>query len=251
MPVNAACYPTIAAARGLVALYLLDDSLSLPAVAGETVVDSAGTYDGVVAYDFPGDQILSQADPIADCAPGKSFTFVTAYVNVASPGVVPLNTASEFTFFAWVERYSGSGGAGLDFSVCDRRTIPGGGQALFINGDDELSLAVYDNVGSPQVLEGTTLVTPGQRAFVAGTADGSTLTVYVDGQPAGSVAQTKSPTTGNRAFFIGADTVQPARSRGRIDNLGVCTAALTDAEIFALYRACQCARQKSRSQLVS
>ena len=246
MPVNPACEPALLAAPGMVALYLLDEATAAP---GDTVSDSVGTHHGVVTNNGAG-VITPQQDPLA-CDGGKCFAFDQDFVTVAA-GIPALDAASEFTFFAWVRK---SADPNLDFAICDRRTVSGfgsGGAALFINDDYELSLAVYDGTSpDEEVVESTVLVPPDTLAFCAGTWDGSTAKVYVNGQPAGSLATTQTPPTASRPFLIGFDTVQPSSSLGRIDNVGVCTQALSDAEIAALYAACRCARQHSRSQLVA
>lgn len=267
MPINPACYPTLAAARGLIALYLLDEATAAP---GDTVADSAGDpggpYNGIVTHSvIIGGSITPQEAPLAECAPGTCFNFNRDWVTVAHPGITALNTAPACTLFAWIRRYDGSGSTGLDFSVCERGFgAMNGGIALLVNGNvgdpdnDALTLAVYDPVNlSPDFLYAPAPaghVVPGQIAFVAATFDRSTLeaNLYVDGQPVANATLTQDypSATADMRFWLATDSFQPAQSRGHIDNLGVCAVALTDDEILALYNACQCARPQSWARWV-
>jgi fibronectin type 3 domain-containing protein len=198
------------APSGLKAAYAFDEG------TGTTVLDTSGNYNTATAV-------------------GAAWT--TGYFG----GAVSLNgTSSEvdppalgtfyqagFTFEAWVLKQSTKVDAGIVGTWVGNQ---GGGAMLWIDhltGDYRLALGTtlsnyVDSGRTPNV---------GQWQFVAGTYDGTTATIYVDGTQAASATFTGSLGSSN-TWRIGAYG-SPAGGffDGKIDNVRIYNRALSAAEI--------------------
>ena len=102
---------------------------------------------------------------------------------------------------------------------------------LEVLSDDKLS----HSAGTPHTLEGSTAITINAWHHVAGTWDGTTKYVYVDGVQVGSVAATDDFDT--HAVYLGSDENNGAPAlffSGVLDDLRIYNRALTTPEIATL-----------------
>lgn len=81
-------------------------------------------------------------------------------------------------------------------------------------------------------INGETNANDGEWHHIAGTYDGATAWLFVDGKPEGSLATTGVAAKNTAKVFIGANAEQTARLwKGAIDDVRIYTRALTEAEV--------------------
>ena len=159
------------------------------------------------------------------------------YVSVADSNSLDLTSA--YTLEAWVK----PGNTGKDQMIIDKTTDGTGGYSLFISGTNgHLQFRVY---GATQgVLEGTTdLRDSTDWRHVVGTFDGTTMKVYVNGVPEGSLAWSTPANANNTPLYIGAryddDGVSPITPQyyfsGRIDEVKIYNRGLSATEVLQRY----------------
>jgi chitodextrinase len=131
-----------------------------------------------------------------------------------------------FTFEAWVKKASSSGDAAIVGTWTSDRN---GGPMLWVDGDGQYVLTL--NRGYSNYLFSGRSVTPGKWQHVAGTYDGTTARIYVDGALAAS--RSFSGNVGDSATWrIGAYGVTPAGAfDGTIDEVRLYSRALSATEI--------------------
>ncbi len=97
--------------------------------------------------------------------------------------------------------------------------------------------AVTDPSFSGSAILGETQVTPGEWHHVAGTYDGATIRLYVDGLEEQKPTEYDAGLTANNCnVFIGGNSEKPERCwNGLIDDVRIYNYALSEAEIEALY----------------
>jgi hypothetical protein len=171
---------------------------------------------------------------------GRAFNFNGAnFVQV--PDALDLHFTDAMTVEAWVKirsfrgalphgmvsKYGGSylNQASFDFSV-EQTTH----QPYFI---------VATTNGAAGVVISSTTITPNQWAHIAGTYDGSTVKIYVNGQLEGTTPWNQPIFPGNNPLVIGCDlqngSVPYAFFDGLIDEVGLFNRALSASEIHAIY----------------
>lgn len=105
----------------------------------------------------------------------------------------------------------------------------------------ELELLISPDGGSFQRATDPTPLPPDTWTHVAGTYDGTAITIYVDGVEVGHAAMTGAIATNGRPFTIGrtdgGSTGTPNYWKGSIDELTVYDRALSAAEIAAIHGA--------------
>lgn len=95
---------------------------------------------------------------------------------------------------------------------------------------------IVRNAGAPYGTVNGGTISPGEWQFVAGTYDGTTGTLYVDGQQVASGAFT-APGTVTRAVNIGAFDGGGDGWKGRIDEVQIYNRSLAAGELRAIYEA--------------
>ena len=162
---------------------------------------------------------------------GEAFSLdgIDDYVSVPDAG--GLNPVAAVSVEAWIYR---SAAVGLYDPVVKKASVRGGYTLEFI-GDRIGFWAFTESKGwSPSALEPVPF---GAWTHVVGVYDGSALRVYVDGRAAGAPVGVPGPLIpSSNPLNIGRDPSNPDRFfRGLIDEAGIYSRALSEAEIQVLY----------------
>jgi hypothetical protein len=154
------------------------------------------------------------------------------YVNV--PNSPDLQITGPFTLEAWINPDGQVADPGL--GIVERYDGPANnGYILRLVGGNRIQAWVLGATAAVNVT-GTVAVAPGAWHHVAAVYDGTTLSVYVDGQQDGSVAATVAPGAGAGDLRLGArgdDANQ--RFAGALDEVAVYAGALTGDQIAARF----------------
>jgi len=94
------------------------------------------------------------------------------------------------------------------------------------------------SAGAQKSVNGTTTIPLNTWTFVAGTYDGSTMKVYVNGNLDGSVSKTGPIDTNNMVLSMGRSGYNTNYYKGSIDEIKIWNRALTDSEIKKEYGFC-------------
>ena len=161
-----------------------------------------------------------------------SFDGVNGYVAIGN--LYGEFTTNAFSIEAWVKVNSTANGA--------RRVIAGGiGQyADYGIGLINNQFMVYTGNKAGTLYYNQSGVTPnlGQWYHVAGTFDGTTLKIYVNGQLQNTLAATWVQANGGADFWIGGEyCCSSSRYSGLLDEVSLYNRVLSDAEILANYQA--------------
>lgn len=167
----------------------------------------------------------------ATFAPGKvgsafQLDGVNDAIEVPDSESLALNT---LTIDAWINRANAN-----DARIVDKITAGGAdGYALDIV-DNHLRLIVGD-----ASVTGETAVETGNDVLVAGTFDGTTLTVYLNGQVDGTTnVESATTPTNNLSLHIGSDSTGTGNNfGGQIDEVELFNRALTQQEILSIFDA--------------
>jgi len=154
-----------------------------------------------------------------------SFDGTSSWVTV--PSSAALNLTTRMTVEAWVKPASSSG-----WRTVLMKERPGGmSYGLYGFDDSARPPAVYGHVSSDTAASGTAALPLGSWSHLAGTYDGSTLRIYVNGTLVGSKALTGSLATSSSALRIGGNSVWGEYFNGLIDEVRVYNRALSAGEI--------------------
>lgn len=167
------------------------------------------------------------------------------YVSVPdSPTLDPTN----LTVSAWVNFDSldspGAASPGLQYLLFKKnsRTPAQGnfeGYALSkqrINGLDRLVFTISSAGGTQVNAVGTTVIKPGEYYNVAGTYDGKTLRIYINGELEDSEAATSALDYGNSPLVLGSTgQTYDARLSGILDDVRIYSSALSPTEIGSTF----------------
>lgn len=154
---------------------------------------------------------------------GQAFNLngTDAYVQVSN--APNLQITGQITLDAWINPTVTGG------RVIDKITAGGGDGYLLDTAGGKTRLII-----GPNVLSGATTLPTGVFTHVAGTFDGTTLVVYVNGVPDGSLVAAGAIPTNALTLRIGADSVGANLFTGLIDEVEVFDRALTQPEIGAI-----------------
>jgi YD repeat-containing protein len=159
-----------------------------------------------------------------------SLNGTTDYLEV--PNSSSINITSAFTAEVWVKLNSLPGSYQ---SLFERYGTPdangnNGGFYVQIKPDGKLAFGVNQSIQSGYSVGGNTVVTPGVWHHVAAVADGSSISIYLDGQRDGTLAIGMLPRTGTTNLFIASGNWGGGRVNGQIDEARLTAAALYTAD---------------------
>jgi len=165
---------------------------------------------------------------------GDSLSLATAGDH-ASHGDDALFAPSAFTFSSWVRIPDFSQCTGGHCSIVSKGNTDGSpnGYWLITNGSGMLRLSISGN-GPEASFYGDTL-TAGQWHHVVATWDGSTGSLYLDGNLGGSQAISHAIGYGSETFYVGTMTNRSYDLVGQVDELRLYHQALSAAEVATLY----------------
>jgi hypothetical protein len=133
-----------------------------------------------------------------------------------------LNITGEITMEAWVNL----SGTGKDQTILRKE----GAYALEINSSNNLNASLWLDTGFLSV-QSSSALNAGQWYHVAATFDGTTLSVYLDGQGNGSAAQSGTITKTSNALYMGSTSGSSRFFNGTMDEVQILGRAKSAAEI--------------------
>ena len=198
------------------------------AAAANEIIDACATNDG----DFEGSPAW-----VNDAERGTVLSFNGTNNAVRISNHASLNP-SLLTISAWIKTTAPGSSADhvltKDDSIVPRHRV----WQFRISGSNRLQLIVFNTFGAVATATGTTNLGDNQWHHVAGTWDGATVRVYVDGVLDGSKAFFGTLQSGqtNRAFLGRSETSSPGYFDGLIDDVRFYDHALTAVEIATLFQ---------------
>ena len=162
---------------------------------------------------------------------GQAFQFANGS-SVSVPASPSLDL-TKFTVDAWVFP------TGNSQFVIDKGDIFTSNYLLVLLPDNRVQVYFDDDVNNFYYVNSSAACDPGVWCHVAGTYDGSTLAVYVNGIPSGSVSATGTPRTGQPLFMGGIGS-------GFVDEVEVFDRALSASEIQSIFAAGSAGKCKAR-----
>jgi hypothetical protein len=159
-----------------------------------------------------------------EVAQAFSLSGTTNWVSVAD--APSLDLTGEITIEAWIDPYV-LGGRIVDkitaFAVDGYMLDTYGGYLRLIIGSAALS--------------STVVIPTGQFSHVAGSYDGATMTVYLNGEPVGSMAGPGSIPINAHPIHFGADQNGQSNFAGIIDEVTLYSRALSGADVRSIFQA--------------
>ncbi len=151
--------------------------------------------------------------------------------SVQPPSSASLSITGPITVEAWIKRAV----SGVQHSIVEKYgcTAPAGGYALRVTASDKLLFGTRDDCNNGSSVSGATSIPAGVWTHVAGSWDGTTLRVFINGVPDGLLATTRNPKTGNTPLKIGERGNGGTPFNGMIDDVRVWNVARTAAQITA------------------
>ena len=204
-------YSKVSAVDGLVASYSFDEN------------------SGVTAQDSSGNNNNGSTNGTAWTTSGKygnalSFNGSTNYVTVNDSNSLDLTNA--MTLEAWVKPVSLSSWR----SILLKEKSGNLNYALYANTDSDRP-SVEINNGSSNDTRGAAKISTGVWTHLAGTYDGSTLKLYINGNLVSSKSVSGAATTSSNPLRIGGNTVWGEYFNGLIDEVRIYNKALSQSEI--------------------
>lgn len=207
--------------NGLVGYWKLDES-SWNQTAGE-VIDASGNGNHGVSYS-------GTTTTNGKYGNAGSMDGINEGVNLGDDSDFELTT---FTISAWVYRT----GTCFTFTTCEifsKGASGNTGYTFLANNTNNYKPSI--NLRDNQSVVGTTILSTNTWYHVAGSIDGTTVKIYVNGKLETATAQTQTPTFGSEVAKIGnANTNNDLAFQGQIDEVRVYKRALSDADIQTLY----------------
>jgi hypothetical protein len=252
-PITSDPYTTVVAATpDLVAWWPLKDA-ALPTAAADAVGPGPdGSYPGTygtradpvgkpgLSAKSPGTLNLGQGSLISNDASRGSIEVDGGYAEVV-PFHAELNT-DQFTLEAWVRtKWTEADEKAYRVVFFSRETAAVHGLQLHANPDNHWEVYVGDNTPAGKFLTASDpIISLGTTDYLVVTYDGTTLTLYVNGNNRGEIAVTYFPNT-VRPLSIGAAVTDPPASifpfNGQIAEVALYKRALTDIEVFQRMKA--------------
>jgi hypothetical protein len=199
-----------------------------------TLVVGSGTSVGVGSYVQSGGQTLLQGGTIGALRPPDNTALsFSGTSQVQVPNSASLNPTTQVTVEAWINTNSASttlqgiAGTWNDLTGNDRTYL------LWIQSGKVAFYVSHTGMDFPSVVS-TTTIQPNQWYHVAGTFDGTTLRLYVNGVEEASLYSPGPIATNTDPFNIGRVDGGGSIARffsGQISNVGVFNVARTEAQI--------------------
>jgi hypothetical protein len=166
---------------------------------------------------------------------GQAFSFNGTSAHIEVPDSPSLNPTNQITIDTWVKTSSDSR-QGLVSKLNQSFSSPDGSYDLTIV---NASLVEFF-VNGAGYLRPAASVCDGQWHHLAGTYDGNTMSLYVDGALAGSTSASGAITQSTRPLYLGAELRDNADSgflNGQLDEVEIFNVALSGNQIAAIYDA--------------
>ncbi len=161
---------------------------------------------------------------------GAALVFNGTNARVTVPDAADLDLTTGVTLEAWV--YPTAAGGGAWRTVITKDNAANISYLLYANTDTNNPGMFVGGTWQQQVVGGSTLAA-NVWTHLAGTYDGATIRLYVNGVQVASRAQTAPIATNNDLLSIGGSSVWGEWFAGRLDELRIYNRALTAAEIQA------------------
>ncbi len=159
---------------------------------------------------------------------------VNDFLNV--PDSATLRLTNRITIEAWINRSV----RGVQHSIMEKYGCNAGqgGYVLRVTSGDKLMFGTRDDCNVGTSLVGVTTLTSNIWYHVAGSWDGATMRVFVNGVLDGSLASTRNPKSGNTPLKIGERGNGGTTLGGSIDEVRLWSVARTAAELQANLAQC-------------
>ena len=182
---------------------------------------------------------------------GHAFSLdgMSAFVDVGNRGNLKVS-GGDFSVVAWVRFTTLNGNMSIVDKMSGADVNQDGWRLLKQDnhGEHHFEFCLGSGIGfdgcvtvaNNMVLSNNTVVTAGTFYHVAAVKTSSTIKIYVDGMPDGTTTPLGTFIDSNAAnLLIGktASTVAPAFLDGQVDEVEIYNRALTDAEIYSIYKA--------------
>ena len=154
-----------------------------------------------------------------------NFDGVNDYVTVGNTINTTFNSTNKLTLEAWVKPSTNTGNGEI---VGNYNTA--GTNMQFLLRRDANNFSFWTNNGSFTAVFSVATVTLNAWTHLAGTWDGTTMRLYVNGLPSGTAAATGSFVTNTNPIFIGGDFASEYFN-GNIDEVRIWNRALCQSEI--------------------
>lgn len=200
-----------------VARWRLDDG------SGSTVVDSVGGFNG---------SRVGATWTSGRMAGGVQFDGVDDYISV--PNATAFQVTRALTITGWMRATSWDTGIEVAPVLRKGDANPNNWQLCVFNGYLNLVLDADD---ASAVINSTTTLPVNQWVFLAGTWDGSTARLYINGVLNRTATRTGTIGTDSRALYMGGRIGSTDVMNGRLDEVRFYNRALTAAEIADLAKA--------------
>ncbi|GJL61396.1 MAG: hypothetical protein NPIRA04_00500 [Nitrospirales bacterium] len=159
------------------------------------------------------------------------------YVLIGDPadGSLDMGAGQDFTLAAWIKTSDRTPNAGDSLRIISKQVSGGRFYTLRERTDGTVGFEVRTDGGNYAGQLSTSTIDDGQWHHVAGTRNGSTLTIYVDGVAEGSTSGPTDSLANSAPLYIGH--YQPGQGQnfhGAIDDVRIYQQALTASEIATL-----------------
>src|ERR1041385_3039054 len=156
--------------------------------------------------------------------------------SVQAPDTSSLRLTNRLTVEAWIKR----AGTGVQHSIVEKYgcSTGQGGYALRVAANDKLLFGTRDDCNNGSSVLGLTSISANVWTHVAGSWDGATLRVFVNGAPDGSLASTRNPKWGNTPLKIGERGSSGTPFNGQIDEVRLWNVARSAADISSTLSQC-------------
>src|SRR6185295_15848197 len=148
-----------------------------------------------------------------------------------APDDASLRITGPITVEAWIKRSAG----GVQHSIVEKYgcTAPAGGYVLRVTTADKLMFGTRDDCNNGSTVIGATSIPTGVWTHVAGSWDGATLRVFINGVADGALAATRNPKDGNTPLKIGERGNGGTPFNGMIDDVRLWRVARSATDLLA------------------